>query len=195
MMNPKLVEEHHVHAPNEVSWVHILQEPEKGCLLIATQKLDGVNIFKGTVILILSTDSDFSTGIILNKPSSMTRPAAVTDTLDAPLYFGGPLDEKLVLVSLKKNNDGDETRSECFEGVLDGLYYGTEQKSLCCVDEMVKRNEIGVEDFRVFEGYCRWTNKVLRDEIRTGHWKVIACSPNVFSPLNSQEIQNNHKSN
>ncbi|MCL7035573.1 hypothetical protein MKW94_020466 [Papaver nudicaule] len=187
MMNPKLVEEHHVHAPNEVSWTHILEQPEKGCLLIATQKLDGVNIFKDTVILILSIDSDFSTGIILNKPSSLT--SAVTNTVDAPLYFGGPLDEKLVLLNLKKK------RNECFERVLDGLYYGTKQESLCCVDVMVKRNEIGVQDFRVLEGYCRWTNKVLRDEIRTGHWKVMACSPNVFSPLHSQEIQHNHKNN
>ncbi|KAI3865800.1 hypothetical protein MKX03_015892 [Papaver bracteatum] len=186
-MNHKPVEEHH--ATNENSWAHILEEPEKGCLLIATEKLDGVNIFKGTVMLILSIDSQFSTGIILNKPSSMTI-STVIDTMDGPLYFGGPLDEKLALISHKKNSNDDEvilSRSGFFEEVIEGLHYGTKQESLCCVDGMIKRNEIGVEDFRVFEGYCKWTNKILRDEIRTGHWKVIACSPNILSPLNSEE--------
>ncbi|KAI3865797.1 hypothetical protein MKX03_015889 [Papaver bracteatum] len=192
-MNHKPVDERQENATNEASWAHILQEPEQGCLLIATEKLDGSNIFKGTVILILSIDSKFSTGIILNKPSSMTI-TTVIDTMDGPLYFGGPLDEKFVLASLKKKSDDDEIlmRSGLFEEVIEGLYYGTKQESLCCLDEMVKRNEVGVEDFRVFEGYCQWTNKILRDEIRTGHWKVIACSPNIFSPLNSAESKHSY---
>ncbi|KAI3970140.1 hypothetical protein MKW92_029756 [Papaver armeniacum] len=191
--NHKPVEEHQANATNEDSWAHILQEPEQGCLLIATEKLDGSNIFRETVILILSIDSNFSTGIILNKPSSMTM-STVIDAMDGPLYFGGPLDEKLVLASLRKNSDEDRilASSGFFEEVIEGLYYGTKQESLCCVDEMVKRNEIAVEDFRVFEGYCKWTNKILRDEIRTGHWKVIACSPNIFSPLNSAESKHSY---
>ncbi|KAI3865792.1 hypothetical protein MKX03_015884 [Papaver bracteatum] len=188
-LNHKPVEEHHAQATNEDFWAHILQEPEQGCLPIATEKIDGSNIFNETVILILSIDSKFSTGIILNKPSSMT----ISTVIDI-LYFGGPLIEKLVLASQKKNSDDDEmlARSGIFEEVIEGLYYGTKQESLCCVDEMVKRNEIGVEDFRVFEGYCMCTNKILRDEIRTGHWKVIACSPNIFSPLNSEEPRHSY---
>ncbi|KAI3890577.1 hypothetical protein MKX03_036125 [Papaver bracteatum] len=184
MMNHKPVEEHHAHATNEDSWAHILQEPEQGCLLIATEPLDGINILKGTVILILSIDSKFSTGMILNKPSSMTI-STVIDKMDGPLYFGGPLDEKLVLASLRKNSGDDEILAR-------RLYYGTKQESLCCLDEMVKRNEIVVEDFRVFEGYCKWINKILRDEIRTGHWKVIACSSNIFTPLNSEESKHSY---
>ncbi|KAI3890563.1 hypothetical protein MKX03_036111 [Papaver bracteatum] len=112
-------------------------------------------------------------------PLSMTV-STVIDTMDGPLYFGGPLDVKLVLISHKKNSNDDGvilSRSGFFKEVLEGLHYGTKQESLYCVDEMIKRNEIGVEDFRVFEGYCKWTNKLLRHEIRTGHWKVIACSP------------------
>ncbi|KAI3865799.1 hypothetical protein MKX03_015891 [Papaver bracteatum] len=190
-MNHKPVEEHHAHATNEDSWAHIIEEPEMGSLLIATEKLDGVNIFNGTVILILPIDSQFSAGIILNKPSSMTI-STVIDAMDGPLYFGGPLDEKLVLISYKNNSNDDEvilSRSGFFEEVIEGLHYGSKKESLCCVDEMIKRNEIGVEDFRVFEGYSEWTNKLLRVEIRTGHWKVIVCSPNILSPLNSAESE------
>ncbi|MCL7046495.1 hypothetical protein MKW94_023454 [Papaver nudicaule] len=181
-IDPPIENRHHSSVTSENTWAHILEAPEKGCLLIATEKLDGVNIFKQTVILILSVDSKCSTGVILNKPSSMTR-SAVTD---GQLYFGGPLDDDLVLVSLKKNGDEEVMikRSGIFEEVIEGLYYGTKQNSLCCVDEMVKRDELRVEDFRVFEGYCWWDNKKLRDEIKSGSWKVIACSPNIFSSLN-----------
>jgi hypothetical protein len=35
-------------------WAHSLVEPETGCLLIATEKLDGLHIFERTVILLLS---------------------------------------------------------------------------------------------------------------------------------------------
>ncbi|KAI3865794.1 hypothetical protein MKX03_015886, partial [Papaver bracteatum] len=146
MMNHKPVEQYHAHV----------------CLLIATEQLDGINILKRTVILILSIDSKFSMGIILNKRSSMTI-SIVTDKIYGPLYFGRPLDEKLVLAM----------RSGFFEEVIEGLYYRTNQESLCYLDEM-------------------WTNKILRDEIRIGHWEVIACSPDTLSPLNSEESKHSY---
>ncbi|MCL7034247.1 hypothetical protein MKW94_029670 [Papaver nudicaule] len=147
-MDVKPVENHHhPRVTNENTRAHILEEPKK-------------------------VDSKCSIGVILNKPSSMTR-SAVTN---GPLYFGGLLDDDLVPVSLMENDDEKVMikKSRIFE----------EQTSLCCVDEMVKRNELRVEDFRVFEGYCWWDNKKLRDEIKSGWWKVIACIPNIFTSLN-----------
>ena len=44
---------------------------------------------------------------------------------------------------------------------------------------MVKRNAIGLGDFRFFDGYCGWEKEQLRDEIRAGYWTVAACSPSV----------------
>lgn len=52
-------------------WAHALQEPERGCLLIATEKLDGVHIFERTVVLLLSAGAGGPTGVILNRPSLM----------------------------------------------------------------------------------------------------------------------------
>ncbi|OVA11927.1 Protein of unknown function UPF0301 [Macleaya cordata] len=185
--DPRPIEDNHPRVTNGKKWAHILHEPEKGCLLVATKKLDGVNIFKGTAILLLLMDPTGPTGIILNRPSSLretrsTVPDVEEILFDMPLYFGGPIDEKLVLVGPRKG-DAEEVvrRSGVFEEVMEGLYYGTKEESVSCAAEMVKSNEVEVEDFRVFEGHCLWENlDKLKEEIRSGYWNVIACSPSII---------------
>ncbi|KAI3726139.1 hypothetical protein L1987_65936 [Smallanthus sonchifolius] len=134
-------------------WAHAIHEPEKGCLLIVTKKLDGVHIFERTVVLLLSTDPVGPTGIILNRPSLMSIKEMRSNVLDASgtfsdqtLFYGGPLEE--------------------------GLFFG-------CAAEMVKRNVVGVGEFRFFDGYCRWEKEQLEGEIGAGYWVVVACSSNV----------------
>ncbi|KAL8475759.1 hypothetical protein ACS0TY_028427 [Phlomoides rotata] len=163
-------------------WAHTIHEPEKGCLLIATEKLDGVHIFERTVILLLSMGPIGPTGLILNRPSLMSIKEMRSSALDVagafsdrPLFFGGPLEEGLFLVSPK--GDGVE-KSGVFDKVMKGLYYGTKE-SVGCAAEMVKRNAVEVGDFRFFDGYCAWERQQLRDEIRAGYWAVAACSPSV----------------
>lgn len=172
------------------NWAHKIYEPEKGCLLIATEKLDGVHIFERTVILLLATGPIGPTGIILNRPSLMSIKEMKSSTLDAvgtfserPLFFGGPLEEGFFLVSPKdeniNNNDGIVANSGVFEEVMKGLYYGT-KGSVGCVAEMVKRNVVGVGDLRFYDGYCAWEKEQLRDEIRSGYWTLAACSSSVI---------------
>ncbi|KAK4393151.1 hypothetical protein Sango_1785900 [Sesamum angolense] len=136
-------------------WAHTIHEPEKGCLLIATEKLDGVHIFERTVILLLSTGPIGPTGIILNRPSLMSIKEMRSSALDVsgafsdrPLFFGGPLEEGLFLVQEKRRGVG---KSGVFEG-------GNE---------------------RFFDGYCAWERDQLKDEIWAGYWTVAACSPSV----------------
>lgn len=168
-------------------WAHTIHEPEKGCLLIATEKLNGVHIFERTVVLLLSTGPIGPTGIILNRPSLMSikemRPTAldIAGTFsDRPLFFGGPLEEGLFLVSPKEGQGSDGVGSSgVFEEVMKGLYYGTKE-SVGCASEMVKRNVVGVDNFRFFDGYCGWEKQQLEDEIRAGYWTVAACSPGVI---------------
>ncbi|XAR51698.1 hypothetical protein NMG60_11006409 [Bertholletia excelsa] len=171
-------------------WAHPIHEPEKGCLLIATEKLDGVHIFERTVILLLATGPVGPTGIILNRPSLMSIKETKSTVLDIagtfsdrPLFFGGPLDEGLFLVSPGTSgsggDDGGVGRSGVFEEVMKGVYYGTKE-SVGCAAEMVKRNTVAVGDFRFFDGYCGWERQQLRDEIQAGYWTVAACSPSVI---------------
>ncbi|KAL5167388.1 Pentatricopeptide repeat-containing protein [Glycine soja] len=167
-------------------WAHVIHEPEKGCILIATEKLDGVHIFERTVILLLSTGPLGPSGIILNRPSLMSIKETRSTALDvegtfsnSPLFFGGPLEEGLFLLSPKEGGGGDGVgKSGVFEEVMKGLYYGAKE-SVGCAAEMVKRNVIGLGDFRFFDGYCGWEKEQLRDEIRAGYWTVAACSPSV----------------
>jgi len=180
--NPDTVEDHPPLITIGDKWAHVIHEPERGCLLIATEKLDGVHIFERTVILLLSNGPIGPSGIILNRPSLMSIKETRSTAFDvmgtfsnSPLYFGGPLEEGLFLVSPKDDVVG---KSGVFDEVMKGLYYGTKE-SVGLAAEMVKRNAVEVGDFRFFDGYCGWEKEQLRDEIRDGYWTVAACSPSV----------------
>ncbi|XXG81265.1 hypothetical protein AAC387_Pa09g1941 [Persea americana] len=177
-------------------WAHPLHEPETGCLLIATEKLDGVHIFERTVVLLLSNGPMGPMGIILNRPSLMsikeTRSTAMDlegTFSDRPLFFGGPLEEGLFLVGPKMDDDGNDGvgRSGVFGEVMKGLYYGTKE-SVGCAAEMVKRNVVQVGDFRFFDGYCGWEREQLKEEIRAGYWTAVACSPSVIGLDNAANL-------
>lgn len=168
-------------------WAHAIQDPEKGCLLIATEKLDGVHIFERTVILLLSEGNPGPYGIILNRPSLMSIKEMRSTVQDAAgmfserrLFFGGPLEDGLFLVSPERGYDNHMVeKSGVFEQVMKGLYYGTKENAGCAT-EMVKRNVVGIGDFRFFDGYCLWAKEQLREEIMAGYWTVAACSPSVI---------------
>ncbi|KAK9039450.1 hypothetical protein V6N11_014650 [Hibiscus sabdariffa] len=167
-------------------WAHTIHEPEKGCLLIATKKLDGVHIFERTVILLLKAGPIGPSGIILNRPSLMSiremRSTILdgwTEFSDQSLYFGGPLEDGFFLVSTKRDDDSVE-KSGAFEQVMEGVYYGS-RESVGCAAEMVKRNVVEGGDFRFFDGYCLWDKEQLDGEIKAGFWTVVACSPSVIA--------------
>ncbi|EPS62542.1 hypothetical protein M569_12249, partial [Genlisea aurea] len=165
-------------------WAHALHEPEKGCVLIATEKLDGVHIFERTVILLLSSGPFRPIGVILNKPSLMSIKETRSSALDSsglfsnrPLFFGGPVEECIILLSGEIRNDG----GGLFEEVMKGVYYGTKE-SVGGAADLVNRNLVPAENFRFFDGCCAWDRIQLREEIRAGYWAVGACSPSLIKP-------------
>ncbi|OEL33999.1 hypothetical protein BAE44_0004984 [Dichanthelium oligosanthes] len=171
-------------------WAHPLVEPEKGCLLIATEKLDGSHIFERTVILLLSAGVLGPVGVILNRPSLMSIKEAESIFADdadiasafsgRPLFFGGPLEECFFLLGPRAAAGSDVVaRTGLLEEVMPGLHYGT-RESVGCAAELAKRGVVGVRDFRFFDGFCGWEREQLRDEVRAGLWRVAACSPAVL---------------
>ncbi|CAN6283468.1 unnamed protein product [Urochloa humidicola] len=171
-------------------WAHQLVEPEKGCLLIATEKLDGSHIFERTVILLLSAGVLGPVGVILNRPSLMSIKEAESIFADdadiagafsrRPLFFGGPLEECFFILGPRAAaGSGVVARTGLFEEVMPGLHYGT-RESVGCAAELVKRGVVGVGEFRFFDGFCGWEREKLRDEVHTGLWRVAACSPTVL---------------
>ncbi|GAB2243227.1 hypothetical protein Droror1_Dr00020002 [Drosera rotundifolia] len=162
-------------------WAHMIHEPEKGCLLIATKKLDGDNIFERTVVLLLENSPIGPTGIILNRPSLMSIKEAKSPAMDLsetfsnrPLFFGGPLRGGIFLINGPIQGD-----DFAFEEVMKGLYYGR-RESLGIAPEIVKKNVVGLDDIRFFDGYCGWGKEQLQDEIKSGCWTLAACSPSVI---------------
>ncbi|KAL7100960.1 hypothetical protein ACP275_08G027100 [Erythranthe tilingii] len=181
---PPAVDPFSDHPPPE-KWAHRIHEPEKGCLLIATEKLDGVHIFERTVVLLLSTGPIGPTGLILNRPSLMSIKEIRSSAMDVsgafsdgPLFYGGPLEEGLFLVNPEKENDGVCCKSGAFDEVMKGLYYGTKE-NVGCAAEMVEKEVLQAADFRFFDGYCAWEKEQLRHEVNSGYWTVVACSPSV----------------
>nr|CAB3500481.1 unnamed protein product [Digitaria exilis] len=174
-------------------WAHPLVEPEKGCLLIATEKLDGSHIFERTVILLLSAGVRAPVGVILNRPSLMSIKEAAgsifADDADIagafsgrPLFFGGPLEECFFILGPRRTaaTGGDlVARTGLFEEVMPGVHYGT-RETVGCAAELAKRGVVGARDLRFFDGFCGWEREQLRDEVRAGLWRVAACSPAVL---------------
>ncbi|WOL15617.1 hypothetical protein Cni_G24398 [Canna indica] len=94
---------------SSLKWAHPIPMPETGCVLVATEKLDGVPSFERTVVLLLRSGSrdirDGPFGIILNRPlhrkirhMKPSNPDLATIFADCSVYFGGPLEASMFLV-------------------------------------------------------------------------------------------------
>ncbi|KAK4347802.1 hypothetical protein RND71_034141 [Anisodus tanguticus] len=70
-------------------------------------------------------------------------------------------------------------RLSCFAPPLLELKWETTE-SVGCASEMVKRDVVGLDNFRFFDGYCAWEKDQLRDEIKAGYWTSSDCDPNVI---------------
>ncbi|KAH0939870.1 hypothetical protein HID58_007331 [Brassica napus] len=152
-------------------WAHKISEPEPGCLLVATEKLDGVHIYEKTVVLILSVGPSDTIGVILNRPSLMSIKGTKSTVLDKAgtfsdkrLFFGGPLEERLFLVSPRNGEDNEVEKSGVFRQVMKGL------ESVGLAAEMVKRNLVGRSELG---------NEQLKADVLRGYWTVAACSSSV----------------
>lgn len=174
------------------SWAHPLLVPESGCVLVATEKLDGQIDFERTVVLILRIGSNKPRegpyGIILNRPVLRTinelnptnRQLANTFGNCQP-FHGGPLESDMFLLMREV---GENNR---FEEVVPGIYYGGSNDLHHAVD-LVKDGAAFPQDFRFYIGYTGWDLDQLMNEIETGWWHVAACSPNLIRATSSESL-------
>ncbi|KAL8232214.1 hypothetical protein R6Q57_001992 [Mikania cordata] len=162
-------------------WAHPLTSPETGCVLVATEKLDGVKTFERSVVLLLGSGTQHPQegpfGVIINRPlhrkiknMKPTNLHLATTFSDCSLHFGGPLEGSIFLL---------KTNSHDFEEVIPGLCFGSRNR----LDEasvLVKTGVYKPQDFRFFVGYAGWHLDQLREEIEAGFWHVAACSSNLI---------------
>ncbi|RRT35030.1 hypothetical protein B296_00055409 [Ensete ventricosum] len=168
-----------------LKWAHPIPVPETGCVLIATEKLDGVPNFERTVVLLLRSGSrdprEGPFGIILNrslhrkiKHMKSSNPDLATIFADCSVHFGGPLEANMFLV-----RSDDSLRLPGFEEVVSGVRFGARNR----LDEaaaLVKKGVFRPEDFRFFVGYAGWQSDQLLDEIESDYWVVAACSSHLI---------------
>ncbi|XP_022939197.1 uncharacterized protein LOC111445188 isoform X1 [Cucurbita moschata] len=168
-----------------LKWAHPIPVPETGCVLVATEKLDGVRTFERTVILLLRSGSrhpqEGPFGVVINRPlhkkikhMKPTNLDLATTFSDCSLHFGGPLEASMFLLKT-----GEKSKLHGFEEVIPGLCFGA-RNSLDEAAVLVKKGILKPQDFRFFVGYAGWQLDQLREEIESDYWYVAACSSNLI---------------
>jgi putative transcriptional regulator len=172
--------------PLGLKWAHPISSPENGCVLIATDLLDGIRSFERTVVLLLSSGTrnprEGPFGIIINRPlhrkikhMEPTNLNLRTTFADCSLHFGGVLETSTFLLRTR-----EKTQLPGFEEVVPGLYFGS-RNSLDQAAGLVKKGVLKPQDVKFFQGYVGWQFDQLRDEIESkGYWHIAACSTNLI---------------
>ncbi|KAI3737256.1 hypothetical protein L2E82_27253 [Cichorium intybus] len=176
-----------VHEPKRLGskWAHPLTAPENGCVLVATEKLDGVQTFERSVVFLLGSGTrhpqEGPFGVIINRPlhkkiknMKPTNLHLATTFSDCLLHFGGPLEASIFLL-----RSGPKKTVVDFEEVIPNLCFGS-RNSLDEASGLVKTGVLKPQDFRFFVGYAGWQIDQLREEIDAGLWHVAACSSNLI---------------
>nr|XP_009385120.1 PREDICTED: uncharacterized protein LOC103972490 isoform X1 [Musa acuminata subsp. malaccensis] len=168
-----------------LKWAHSIPVPETGCVLVATEKLDGVPSFERTVVLLLRLGSrdprDGPFGVILNRPLHRKikdmKPSNInlaTIFADCSVHFGGPLEANMFLLRM-----GVGAPLPGLEEVISGVCFGG-RNSLSEAAALVKKGVLRPQDFRFFVGYAGWQFDQLLDEIESDYWVVAACSSHLI---------------
>ncbi|XP_051123578.1 uncharacterized protein LOC127246331 isoform X2 [Andrographis paniculata] len=169
-----------------LKWAHPISVPENGCLLVATEKLDGVRTFERTVVLLLRSGTrnpqEGPFGVVVNRPlhkkMKHMNPSNIelaTTFADCSLHFGGPLDASMFLLRA-----GETAGLAGFEEIIPGIYFGS-RNSLDEASRLIKKGTLKPQDFRFFMGYAGWQLDQLIEEIESDYWYVAACSANLIS--------------
>ncbi|KAL5229323.1 hypothetical protein ABZP36_017588 [Zizania latifolia] len=167
-------------------WAHSIPMPESGCVLVATEELDGNGTFERTVILLFRLGSrdayDGPFGVILNRPlytkMKHVNPSfrnQATPFSDCSLFFGGPVDMSIFLM---KSADGRPVKG--FEEVSPGVSFGF-RTDLEKASILLKNGAVRPEDLKFYVGYSAWDYDQLLSEIDQGYWHVTSCSSGLIS--------------
>ncbi|XP_009775472.1 uncharacterized protein [Nicotiana sylvestris] len=168
-----------------LKWAHPISAPENGCVLVATEKLDGVRTFERTVVLLLRSGTrhpqEGPFGVVINRPLGKkikhmkpTNLDLATTFADCSLHFGGPLEASMFLLRA-----GASSELPRFEEVIPGVCFGA-RNSLEEASVLVNKGVLKPQDFRFFVGYAGWQLDQLREEIESGYWYVASCSSNLI---------------
>ena len=133
----------------------------RGQFLVAEPRLPDSNFFR-SVVLVLEHSGKGASGLILNRPSSVSLQEVWSEVSDAPLirhetiYIGGPVEGPLGVLHTNAAM-ADQT-------VMDGVYLSLQREKL----DQLMATESG--PIRVFSGYSGWSAGQLESEMEVGGW-------------------------
>ena len=141
----------------------------KGQLLVASAALLDDD-FRRAVVLVTEHDEEGALGLVLNRPAETTVGEAVPGLTslveeDAPVYVGGPVDQRSLLV-LAEFDDPDDSAATVFEDV--GFVPGDADLPLIAAS---------IRRARVFAGYSGWSAGQLDAELEADGWILAEPSP------------------
>ncbi|CAI8617158.1 unnamed protein product [Vicia faba] len=166
------VEPNMINLPVSNGWGETLPNVVVGSVLIATEKLLGVQPFDGSKILIVAADqiTGFQ-GLIINKHlnwSFLSKLKEEFKTLkEAPLSFGGPVVKAgMPLLSLTRIVSGNNLPE-----ILPGTYFLDHIVTISKIEELKLANQ-PIYGYWFFFGYSNWEWNQLYHEIAEGAWNL-----------------------
>jgi putative transcriptional regulator len=150
-------------------------EPRDSILLIAARHLRDPNFARSVVLVMFPPDSGPS-GVILNRPTSMTLrdiwpdPDKRHGRTDA-LFIGGPVEPDGLLFLFRMT----PPPVRAWKATEDIYFSGDGQ----LLKQLLEQSESALEQ-RFFAGYAGWAEGQLEWEISRGDWHVLEVDPEVI---------------
>jgi len=155
----------------------------RGVFLVADPRIIDPN-FRRTVVLLIHNETDGSTGLIINRPtsSSLSEKFPVLkehlSTSDR-IFKGGPVLAKTLTLLFQT-----KTPPEGMIPVLDDIYVSRKMRLL----SDLPMSTILDRRFRVFSGYAGWGPGQLQAEIMRGDWRVVRSGADIIFEQNADII-------
>jgi putative transcriptional regulator len=140
-----------------------------GKVLVAPRQAPDPN-FAETVILLVRYDEEGVVGLTVNRRTKVPISRVFRDLKGAkdradPVYAGGPVQMGGVLALLRSHAQPDDAPR-----VFGDIYLVSARPLL----EKTLAAGTGPGDFRVYLGYCGWTEGQLQREVRLGAWYIFS---------------------
>lgn len=154
--------------------------PQKlaGSLLLAHPSLMDPN-FRRSIILLSQHSEEGAMGVIINRPTGRTLAElsgdfALGELADVPVFTGGPVSDKQLILSAWEASDEEGTFK---------LYFGLDPEKAA---EMKRTHEHLV--IRAFLGYSGWTGGQLEGELQQNAWVVAPVDGSMLQDADGPDL-------
>jgi putative transcriptional regulator len=200
-------------ASSSTTWAYDSGLIEPGSIILAKTEPDfcyfglSQQYFHKAVLLVTYHSSEFTKGIILNRPTNLhlydedfidengepfiKSDNALEDMNSWRIWFGGDVngmysdDPEIVCLHSIDSNLGKNLSEEIIKNIFLTNYEGARK--------LIDANEATSQDFWVFAGYCGWSAGQLLDELKHESWYMVSAdSQTVWSELVRQRDEDDN---